>query len=157
MQDNGLSKARRAWIATLLVGAAIMAGYGCVRFWPVTTITIDPLQTPFYGPYQANGFVHPSDSRYPRAAACPQVDRRRDRAGRSPVLVPMVGNGLGPARVEVHQAVVAHRRRVRRVAGGLVLLALLAVLLAKEIPSLHKTPDFHTRPGRHALIICILR
>ena len=60
MRDTGLSKARRAWISTLLVGATLVAGYLCLRYWPATTVTIDPMKTPFYGPYQANGFVHPT-------------------------------------------------------------------------------------------------
>src|SRR4051812_11801862 len=40
MQETGLSKVQRAWIATLLVGAVTLAGYGCLRHWPVTTTTI---------------------------------------------------------------------------------------------------------------------
>ncbi len=142
MRDTGLSKARRAWISTLLVGATLVAGYLCVRHWPATTVTIDPIKTPFYGPYQANGFIH-------RTIDDTQGLRRAHKliVGAT-LLVALLGSfrwwktDLVRWAWGLIKALLAERRRVRRNIGGLVIMVLLAVLLAKEMPSLRKTPDF---------------
>jgi hypothetical protein len=149
MQDPGLSKARRAWIATLLVGVVLLAGYSCICLWPVTSSTIDPLETPFYGPHQANGFVHPLiyDTRGQR--------RAHKLIVMAAVLVVIMASfrwwESKPARrvLEMVQRVFARRRPVRRLTGSAVLLLLLAGLLAKEISSLGKTPDFSSGTYRH--------
>ena len=143
MRENGLSKARRAWIATLLVGATFLAGYGCLLCWPDTSFTIDPTKTPFYGPYQASGFLHPSPIHDTQG-----LRRAHKLIVAATVLVALLGSlrwwdtSLVRRGLSLVTALVEKRRRMRRVIGGLVLIALLAVLLANEMPSLGKTPDF---------------
>ncbi len=53
MPENGLSRARRAWMSTAIVAAVLSAAYLCVCYWPVTETTLDPLKTPFYGAFGA--------------------------------------------------------------------------------------------------------
>ena len=123
--------------------ATLVAGYLCVRHWPATTVTIDPIKTPFYGPYQANGFIH-------RTIDDTQGLRRAHKliVGAT-LLVALLGAfrwwktdlvrwawGLIKALLEKRPKGQADN------GGGLVIVVLLAVLLAKEMPSLRKTPDF---------------
>jgi hypothetical protein len=145
MQDAGLSPSRRAWISTLLVIAVIAAGYGCLCLWPVTTTTIDPLKKPFYGPQHANGFIHPTiyDTQGMR------------RAHKLVVVVVGLIALFGSVRwsqsplfergARLVKASLARQKRARRASGKLGLLLLFGVLLAKEIPSLGKRPDFSDR------------
>jgi hypothetical protein len=144
MRDTGSSQARRVGIATVLVGAVLLAGYGCYCYWPVTTVTIDPLRTPFYGPYKANGFVHPSihDT---------QGLRRAHKLVVAVVaLVVLLGSTRWWRRALLERVcgfvkvLVIRERRARRLTGRIVLIGLLGLVLAREIPSLGKTPDLRS-------------
>jgi hypothetical protein len=142
MQDAGLSKSRRAWISTLLVIAIIAAGYACLCHWPVQTTTINPLKRPFFGPERGNTFVHPTiyDTSGMR------------RAHKLVVLVVGLFALFGGIRwwrsplflkgVRLMKEWLARQRRARWAWGRFALVSLFAVILAKEIPSLGKSPDF---------------
>ena len=139
MQETGLSKSRRAWISTLVVIAVLAAGYGCLCLWPVTTTTIDPLKKPFYGPQRANGFVHPTI-----------YDTHGMRSAHKLVVI-VVGLAalLGWARWWRSPLVAAGTRLFKELIAGkkrwLALLLIFGLILAKELPSLGKTPDFTSR------------
>jgi hypothetical protein len=153
MQDAGLRASRRAWISTLLVIALIAAGYGCLCLWPVTTTTIDPLKKPFYGPQRANGFIHPTiyDT---------QGMRRAHKLVVVVVgLIAFVGtirwwqSPLFKSSARLLKHLMAWQKRARWAWGKLALLLLFGLLLAKEIPSLGKTPDFSNRDAAQMAVL----
>jgi hypothetical protein len=153
MQETGLSRARRAGISTLLLGITLLAGYLCCRIWPVTTYTIDPLRTPFYGPYQGNGFVHPA------IHDTTGLRRAHKLILGATVLIALFGSWrwwnthlIRQAR-RLARSLLAQRRRVRRAVEGSMLLLLFAFVVAKEIPSLRKIPDFSDRPVANMALI----
>ena len=101
------------------------------------------MKTPFYGPYQASGFLHPSTIHDTQG-----LRRAHKLIVIATVLVALLGSfrwwdtNLVRRAWSLIKLLLAERLRVRRVIGGLVLMVLLALLLSKEIPSLRKTPDF---------------